>query len=394
MKAAFVLAAKYLAYHRGRTALMVLAIALTAVLPLTAHWLIDAFSARLLARAIATPAVVGPRGDRYNLVLQSLYFAATDAGTVTQDDVRKLQATGMARAIPLHLRYSAGGTPLVGTSHAYFAQRGLRPAAGTLPLRLGQAVVGSAAAERLELAVGETLITDQRSLYDISATYPLKLHIVGILAATGTADDDAVFVDIKTTWVVDGLIHGHRDVSTAEAGAPDIAERSGGRVRANAAIVEYQEITAANAAEFHLHGDSARLPVSAILVIPHDAKAATLLQARYDHSETRQMLRPEARGPRDDGPGVSGEAFLRRQFRAGGAVCRDLPGADPAALAAIAGPRDRDVASYRMPAGHDRVDSSGRTDHRDRAQRGRDPGHRPARPGHGAALHAFAIASF
>jgi putative ABC transport system permease protein len=65
-------------------------------------------------------------------------------------------------------------------------------------------------------------------------------------------------------------------------------------VRANAAIVEYQEITAANAAEFHLHGDSARLPVSAILVIPHDAKAATLLQARYDHSETRQMLRPEA----------------------------------------------------------------------------------------------------
>jgi putative ABC transport system permease protein len=208
--------------------------------------------------------------------------------------VRKLQATGMARAIPLHLRYSAGGTPLVGTSHAYFAQRGLRPAAGTLPLRLGQAVVGSAAAERLELAVGETLITDQRSLYDISATYPLKLHIVGILAATGTADDDAVFVDIKTTWVVDGLIHGHRDVSTAEAGAPDIAERSGGRVRANAAIVEYQEITAANAAEFHLHGDSARLPVSAILVIPHDAKAATLLQARYDHSETRQMLRPEA----------------------------------------------------------------------------------------------------
>jgi putative ABC transport system permease protein len=294
MKAAFVLAAKYLAYHRGRTALMVLAIALTAVLPLTAHWLIDAFSARLLARAIATPAVVGPRGDRYNLVLQSLYFAATDAGTVTQDDVRKLQATGMARAIPLHLRYSAGGTPLVGTSHAYFAQRGLRPAAGTLPLRLGQAVVGSAAAERLELAVGETLITDQRSLYDISATYPLKLHIVGILAATGTADDDAVFVDIKTTWVVDGLIHGHRDVSTAEAGAPDIAERSGGRVRANAAIVEYQEITAANAAEFHLHGDSARLPVSAILVIPHDAKAATLLQARYDHSETRQMLRPEA----------------------------------------------------------------------------------------------------
>lgn len=292
MKSAWVLAWRYLTYHKSRTTLMVLALALTFVLPLSAHLLIRAFSDRMLARARATPLVLGARGDRFNLVLQSLYFSAGNAGSINLGDIDKLEASGLADAIPLHLRYSAGRHPLVGTSVEYFELRGLHAARGTMPMHLGQAVIGANCAADLDIGPGDSLITDQRSLYDIAATYPLKLHIAGVLAPTGTVDDDAVFVDIKTAWVVDGIAHGHQDVTTKDADPNVIMARTPDDVKTNASIVEYNEITPDNIASFHVHGEHVDLPLTAAIVIPHDRKSATLLQARFEMSETRRLLNP------------------------------------------------------------------------------------------------------
>lgn len=294
MSSAFFLAWRYLTYYRSRTLLMVLALALTCVLPVSAHLLIRAFSARMLARAESTPLIIGPRGDRVNLVLKTLYFRTGDAGGVSAADLAEVEDSGLALAIPMHLRYTAQGHPLVGTSLDYFELRGLRTASGTLPHRLGDAVVGVHVAEALKLAPGAALLTDQQSLYDISATYPLRLHVTGVLAHTGTADDEAVFVDLKTAWIVDGVSHGHTDVTAANADPKVILERTPGAVKTNAAVVEYNEVTAENIASFHTHGAPADLPISAIVVVPHDAKARTLLKARYALAPTRQMLEPAA----------------------------------------------------------------------------------------------------
>jgi len=293
MRSAFLLAWRYLAYHRSRTVLLVVALSLTCVLPLSAHLLIRAFSTRLIARAQDTPRIVGARGDRFNLVLRALYFRTVESGAVNHADVIAIRDGGLAAAIPLHLRYTAHRHPLVGTTLDYFDMRGLRIADGTPPLRLGDAVLGASTAATLRLRPGDALLTDQQSLYNIAATYPLKLHVTGVLAPTGTADDDAVFVDIQTAWIVDGYCHGHTDVTTPGADPAVILSRTQREVKTNAAIVEYHEITDANIGSFHVHGADADLPVSAIIVLPHDEKSATLLQARYNQSETRQMLAPE-----------------------------------------------------------------------------------------------------
>ena len=56
-------------------------------------------------------------------------------------------------------------------------------------------------------------------MYDLSAEYPLKMRVTGILAPTGTPDDLAVFTDVKTAWVIDGIGHGHDDLAaTMEEG--------------------------------------------------------------------------------------------------------------------------------------------------------------------------------
>ena len=113
------------------------------------------------------------------------------------------------------------------------------------------------------------------------------MPVVGILAPNNTPDDEAVFVDVKTTWVISGIGHGHEDVVTAN-------ELAGGKdVTAAASIVQYQRITPENIDSFHFHGDTDDYPVSAVVVVPPDARSATILQGRYlDPDGTSQVVQP------------------------------------------------------------------------------------------------------
>lgn len=292
MRRILILAWRYVAYHKVKTTILTACLTLTMVLPLTAHLLIAHYGEALMARARATPLVVGARGNRFDLVLKALYFGFSQVDPITTSEVDALWAGELGTPIPLHLQYTARKYPIVGTSLEYFEFRRLRAGQGTLPRQLGQAVLGADVAAELQLGPGDHLFSDQRSLYDISKTYPLKMHVVGVLEESGSPDDRAVFVDIKTAWIIQGITHGHGDVvQTADDSM--ILERSEENVTTSEAILEYNEVTAENVASFHTHGDPGTLPVSAVIVLPVDRKAATLLKARYSLSETHCMLVPE-----------------------------------------------------------------------------------------------------
>jgi putative ABC transport system permease protein len=156
---------------------------------------------------------------------------------------------------------------------------------------LGDVVLGATAARRLNLGVGDRLLSDDKRLYDISSTYPLLMRVVGVLAETGTADDLAVFVDIRTTWIIEGLGHGHQDiVQITDPGM--FRQIAPGSATLTGAVLQYNEITSDNIASFHFHGGPRNLPVSAILVWPHEAKSATILLGRFRHQQDMQAVRP------------------------------------------------------------------------------------------------------
>ena len=118
------------------------------------------------------------------------------------------------------------------------------------------------------------------------------MRVVGVLEPAESADDDAVFVDLKTAWVIEGLAHGHEDLSRPEAKAR-VLERKGRHVVGNASVVEYNEITDANADSFHFHGDPSGFPITAVIAAPPDTKRLALLMGRYEATdETYQILRP------------------------------------------------------------------------------------------------------
>lgn len=295
------LALAWLRAHPGRTLLVVACVALTLLLPFAVGAFVRSYARDLLQRAQATPIVVGARGSRYDLVLSALHFRGrqpqpTDAAELeraTRGDPKDPAATAGALgiAIPLHLAHTARGLPVVGTTPEYYTLRGLAPAQGTLPLRLGEAVLGAQAARETGLGVGGRLLTDQGGMFEFGLRQPLKLRVVGVLAARGTPDDRAVFTDVKTAWVLDGVGHGHAEPGAVAPTQVLRQDPKAGTVL-DASVVEATEITPETAGSFHFHGDPTTFPLTSILVLPADDRAGTILLGRYRLSKTMQALEP------------------------------------------------------------------------------------------------------
>ncbi|MAD33409.1 MAG: hypothetical protein CMJ88_06590 [Planctomycetes bacterium] len=291
MKTAFLLAWRYLTCYRIRTGILVGCIAIVTFLPLAVQQLVHHYERELRARADSTPLVVGAPGSRMDLLMNSLYFRGTVRATITGEDTAGIHAEGLGLSIPVHFRHFAQGHPLVGTTLDYFEFRGARLADGRWPGFMGQAVVGHSVAEREGLSVGSALLSDVENLYDIGASYPLKLRVTGVLEPQGSPDDEAVFVDLKTAWIIEGIGHGHQDVDEDTSDAL-VMERREGHVATNAAIIEYTEITPENVDQFHFHGDPDGFPIVASIVVPTDDKGRTILRSRYRHRDGVQALEP------------------------------------------------------------------------------------------------------
>jgi len=277
----FFLAWQYLRKRRGQAAAMIAGVALALFLPLATHWLVNAFDQAIGARAAATPLVVGAKGSRFDLVLHGLYFRAQVDGKMTQGDLNALRekhGDDLTYAIPIHRRFTARKKPVVGTSLDYFTFRKLRLAEGEQIALLGDCVLGAAAAARLSLRPGGKLKTDRENLFDLAGAYPVQLNVSGVLSPSGTADDEAVFVDVKTSWIIAGLGHGHDANAYANTSAK--------------LVKTHLEITSDNISSFHFHGDPGNFPLSAILVAPSTLKSMALIRSDYEKHERLQALKP------------------------------------------------------------------------------------------------------
>ncbi len=286
------LAWRYLAYHRIKTLVLIAAVTLIVYLPIGLNLLIGRSAVELMSRAESTPLLIGARGSRLELVLNSLYFESEAAGTLRFEEIDRVEQTGWGYGIPLDTRFRTAHSPVVGTTLDYFEFRDLQLAEGRLMGMLGECVLGATAARDAQVRPGGHVISAPQAFLDIGGVYPLKMHVVGVLQPTGTPDDRAVFVDIKTSWTIQGLAHGHQDLSTAES-ADDVLGVDQDRIIASAAVVQYNEVTPENVADFHFHGDPGTFPITAIIVQPRDQRSGTLLEGRYlDEDQPVQIVAP------------------------------------------------------------------------------------------------------
>jgi len=236
---------------------------------------------------------LGARGSALDLVMNALYFDDEIPELISMLAVDELLATDLAEPVPLYTRFNARGFPIVGTTLDYFDFRALAMAKGRQMALLGEAVLGATVAESLGLSPGDTLLSSPETVFDLAGIYPLKMKIVGVLERSHTPDDLAVFTDVKTTWVIEGLGHGHQDVSQV-TDETLIMQRTENGVVASPKLFQYNEITADNIDSFHFHGDAGEYPLTAVIVIPDDTKSSTILRGRYlDEAARHQVVLPE-----------------------------------------------------------------------------------------------------
>ena len=286
------LAWRYLAYHKIKTVILVASITLIVFLPVGLNVIVGQSSEELTARAEATPLLVGAKGSPLELVLNSLYFDSDPPELTSYAEALRISESGLATPIPLYVRFRSRESPIVGTTLGYFDFRQMQFAAGRPMAVLGECVIGSKVARDLEVEVGGTVISSPESVFDLAGVYPLKMTVVGVLAPSFTADDGAIFVDVKTAWVIQGLVHGHQDLAAPEAAA-GVLKREGDTIVGNASVVQYNEINADNLDSFHFHGDMSDYPVSAVVAVPKDQKSGTILMGRYEgDEEPSQIVQP------------------------------------------------------------------------------------------------------
>ena len=284
MKASFYLAVKYLLFFRIRTLVLVVSIGIIIFLPNGLRKLIDESERQMLARANSTPLIIGARGSSTDLVINSLYFQAEKIENVTMEMVETLRQTDFGMAVPILTGYKARGFPIVGTTLEYFEQRNLPLSAGRQITFMGECVIGNTVGEQLNLTVGDSIISSPENFFDLAGVYPLKMTITGILKPTNTPDDGAIFTDLKTTWIIMGLGHGHQDL--AEIRDPTlILERNDSAVSASAKLFMYNEITPSNRESFHFHGSQSSFPIRSVLFFPKDEKSETILRGRFESNQ-------------------------------------------------------------------------------------------------------------
>jgi putative ABC transport system permease protein len=287
------LAWRYVAYHRVKSAILIASIALIAFLPVGLNVLVNQSAEELTSRAEATPLLLGAKGSPLELALNSLYFDAELTARTTHAEARRVEDSGLARAIPLYVRFRARDLPIVGTTLDYFDFRGLRVAEGRQMAILGECVLGAQAAKLLDVGAGGSVVSSPESVFDLAGVYPLKMKVAGVLERSFSPDDRAVFVDLKTAWVIEGLGHGHQDLTQPQA-AGAVLGREGNTIQANASLVQYNEITAENRDSFHFHGSLDDFPITAVMAVPRDQKSGVILLGRYQGDDERtQIVRPE-----------------------------------------------------------------------------------------------------
>jgi len=284
---------KYIKFNKIKSATLVGCITLLVFLPLSLELLLDKSEQQLMSRAVTTPLVVGEKGSALDLIMNSIYFGDEVPELITYEAAEEIIDTDLAMPIPLYIRFKARGFPVVGTTLDYFDFRGLSIAAGSSLAMLGECVIGASVAERLGLKPGDSLLSAPENLFDLAGVYPLKMKVAGVLQKSHTSDDLGVFVDLKTSWIIQGLMHGHQDV-TKTKDRTVILKKTEGNVTANAKLFQYTEITEENMDSFHFHGDTSQYPITAVIAVPHDARSGTLLRGRYMSSETAyQIVKPE-----------------------------------------------------------------------------------------------------
>lgn len=176
-------------------------------------------------------AVLGARGSRLQLVLNAIFHLEASPGNISQGDYEQVAShPAVLHAVPIAVGDNYHGFRLVGAPFDKLAAVELTPgrmltlAAGrALAADAGhEAVVGSFAAQRLGLKVGDTFHPYHGLYFDEAAQHAETYSVVGVLQPTNTPLDRVILIPLAGVQTMSG----HAAASASDVSAVLVKLRS------------------------------------------------------------------------------------------------------------------------------------------------------------------------
>ena len=153
--------------------------------------------------------VVGPKGGSHQLVLNTLLLQGNPLGTIPYEIYERLSTDErVALAVPLAFGDNLGGASIIGTTTDFFEVRTDMTAPPAFQLNDGElfdeafeAVLGAVAAQQLKLTLGDQFQASHGVQAGIESDVHQEVYtVVGILKASATPYDYAIFTHLESIW--------------------------------------------------------------------------------------------------------------------------------------------------------------------------------------------------
>lgn len=268
----FRLTLKRLFSNKFNTIALVLALSLAIATYLTFQFAMKSFSEKLNFKDMDELLLVSKDQNHFNALRNTLLFKSESVPFIQVNEVNELN---QFKPILVFNNYTAKKYPIIGIDDNFFSQTKLEFSQGRKFINLGECALGSYAAAKLKLSIGDTLITDTTSSFDVSKSNPVKLVVCGIIKTQNSPIDSGIFTSLKSAWTIHGIGHDHTENEESTISTP-------------------VDLSKGPTENFHFHGTQEEYPLTGALIYFKDGKEkADLLAVSQSGKFKFQIINPK-----------------------------------------------------------------------------------------------------
>lgn len=195
------------------TFLSVLVLSLSIALLLGIQQLKNSFKNQIENNLGKIDVVVGAKGSPLQLVLASVLHLDNPTGNISYNEALKIGANPMIKsAIPISYGDNYKGFRIVGTTESYTTLYNAVLEKGRRVEHALEVILGSAVAQKLNIKIGDTLLSSHGLVENSIDVHNNRLTVVGILKPTQKVIDRIIITNLESVWEV----HHHENESDHE----------------------------------------------------------------------------------------------------------------------------------------------------------------------------------
>ena len=160
--------------------------------------------------------VVGAKGSPLQLVLASVLHLDNPTGNISYKEALKISKNPLIKsAVPISYGDNYKGYRIVGTTHEYTVLYNAELQKGHRVENAMEVILGNSVAQKLNLKIGDTLLSAHGLVENSIEVHDLLLTVVGILKPTQKVIDRLILTNLESIWNLHDH-EGHNDIKSID----------------------------------------------------------------------------------------------------------------------------------------------------------------------------------